>query len=274
MDRRAFLTTLGVGLAAPTTRLPAAALPTVGLHLGLPFADLAIDTGGVLTRVAGLGVHQVELPPHGGRPLDPVAVRGILDRAGLSAPSRHVRMPDLFSNWKLLLRECQLLGSRVVVCAEVPAEQRASIDGYVRVAGLLNATATIVESVGMQLAVHPHIDDFRPRQGTVPLEVLMARTDPGLVTLQLDLSVLARAGRDPIDEIARFGGRTASLHINNVAAADGGPADLEAGRLDLPAVLSAAVAAGIRQYFVDDERLTGAWEHAKANVAYLSQLDV
>ena len=263
-----------MGVAGAATGLPAAALPSVGLHLGQAFPSLPSDPAGLLTRVAELGVREVEIPPHGERLLDPMVVRSLLDRTGLSAPSRHVRMPDLFSNWKVLLRECQLLGSRVVVCAEVPAEQRASLDGYARVAGLLNAIANIVESVGMQLAVHPHADDFRPRQGAVPLEGLMARTDPRLVRLQLDLSVLARAGLDPISEIGRYSGRTASLHINNVAAADGGPADLEAGRLDLPAVLSAAMDAGIRQFFIDDERLTGAWDHAKANVAYLAALDV
>lgn len=225
--------------------------------------------------VAGLGYREVELSRADDATVDPRATRRLLDDLGLTAPSRHVAMSDVFSNWRLLLRECQVLGNRHIVCAEIPARERGTLDGYKRVADLLTPAGRITQAGGLQLVLRPHPDDFRPRGAIVPYDYVLNNTDPALVRLQLDLSDLVRARRDPVEELTRHPGRVASLHVNDVAAEPKEDlVELGGGRIDLPRVLARARQAGIGSYFVNDRRPGAPWEHAKGDFAYLSKLEL
>lgn len=271
--RRIFLTTALAVLGPGITRLAARRLMRIGLH------SPRLQGGGlaVLTRsfeaVAALGFTDVEFPTPGGLIPDALAVRRALDRLGLSAPSRHVRMGDLLSNWRVVLNDSRILGNQQVVCEEIPAPQRATLAGYRRVAELLDPAGTIAQWAGIQLVVHPHADDFKPRDRVVPFDDLMARTNPTLVKFQFDVAQMARAGRNPVAELARYPNRFVSLHINDIGATSQEPAAPGSGRTDFRALLAAADRAGIRHYFVDDERADPTWDLAKANFTSVSAID-
>jgi sugar phosphate isomerase/epimerase len=274
MERRRFLIALGTILAASGGRTAEAArLTRIGLHMGMLGEEARGDATTALQMVAGLGYREVEVWTPDGATLDVPRLRAALDRQGLTAPSRHVRMPDLFSNARRILAECRILGTRHVVCAEVPAEQRASLDGYARIAQLLNSAGKLTGSVGIQLSLHPHREDFTARNGMVPFDFLLRNTDPGLVKLQMDPVLMTLAGRNPVSELA--GGRYVTLHVNDLADAPGqAQVTLGDGRIDLPALLAAAASrAAVQHYFVDDERTGSPWERIKADFAYLSQLE-
>ncbi len=273
LGRRQFFATVGLGLLATTRVLPAQRPLRFGLHLSNLRLALEADLEGTLRTIAGLGYKEIELGTADGVRVDALATRRLLDEFGLTAPSRHVRMPDLFSNWRALLRECQVLGTRHVVSTEIPEPERATLAGYERVAALMNAAGKITRSAGMQLVLHHHPDDFRPRDQVVPYEYLLRSTDSELVKIQVDLSVMARAGRDPLEDFARYPGRFASAHVNDIAEApDQEPVSLGQGRIDLARILARGATAGLQYYFIDDERPDSPWEHAEANLAYLSQL--
>ena len=183
-------------------------------------------------------------------------------------------MPDLFTNARRILAECQLLGNRHVVCAEVPQEQRQSLDGYARVATLLNAAGKLTASVGIQLSVHPHRDDFAARNGVIPYEYLLRNTDAGLVKMQMDLVLMSQAGRNPVTELGQNPGRFPTIHVNDIERSPGEmPVTLGEGRIDLAGVIAAANRAGVQYYFIEDVRPGPPWDHIKADFAYLSRLE-
>jgi sugar phosphate isomerase/epimerase len=271
--RRNFLVALtGVFAARGVRTLSAARLTRIGLQMRTLGEEARGDATTALQMVAGLGYREVEVWTPDGATLDVPRLRAALDRQGLTAPSRHVRMPDLFSNARRILAECRILGTRHLVCAEVPAEQRASLDGYARIAQLLNSAGKLTGSVGIQLSLHPHREDFTARNGVVPFDFLLRNTDPGLVKLQMDPVLMTLAGRNPVSELA--GGRYVTLHVNDLADAPGqAQVTLGDGRIDLPALFAAASRAAVQHYFVDDERTGSPWERIKADFAYLSQLE-
>lgn len=275
MDRRTFVGLTAFGVLWPTRNgVRGERLARVGLHLASVRSASAADLGNALRMVASLGYREVELSRADDRAVDPRATRRLLDDLGLRAPSRDVAMPDVFSNWRLLLRECQVLGNRHVVCAEVPPRERATLDGYKRVADLLTPAGRITQAAGVQLVLRPHADDFRPRGAIVPYDYVLNNTDPALLKVQLDLSDLVRARRDPVEEIGRHPGRIASLHVNDIAdEREEDVVELGGGRIDLPRVLARARQAGIGSYFVNDRRPGAPWEYAKANFGYLSKLE-
>jgi sugar phosphate isomerase/epimerase len=203
-------------------------------------------------------------------PADLIAVRRLFDGLGLTAASRHVRMADVFSNWRRVLSDCQILGNRQLVCDEVPAAERATLDGYKKVADLLNAAGKITQWAGVQLVVRPHADDLRARAGVVPYDYLLSNTNPALVKFEPDLAVMATAKRDLIEDFARYRGRFVSLHLHETTP------DPRVGRaadpaVDLAKILAAAQNAGVQHYFVSDDRPDPAWERAKAMFASLTR---
>ena len=235
---------------------------------------IAANPGPGLLAAAALGYREIEVwAPEGTLP-DVTAIRAGLNQFGLTAPSRHVQMSDLFTNARRVLIECQVLGSRHIVCSEVPFEQRQSLDGYARVAELLNAAGRLTASVDIQLAVHPHRDDFIGRAGVIPYEFLLRNTDAGLVKMQLDAALLAQVNRDPVSELAQQPGRFPTVHVNDIEPPPGEmPVTLGTGRVDVPALLVAATRAGVQHYFVEDVRMGDPAALLKADFAYLSELE-
>ena len=259
--------------AAWSGTVSAARLTRIGLQMRT-LGDASGDLGADLQAVAAQGYREIEVWTPDGAVVDVPRLRAGLDRAGLSAPSRHVRMPDLFMNARRILGECQLLGCRHVVCAEVPQEQRQSLDGYARVAQLLNAAGKLTASAGIQLSVHPHRDDFTLRGGVMPYEYLLRNTDARLVTMQMDLALLSQAGRNPATELGQNPGRFPTIHVNDIERAPGQmPVTLGEGRIDLAGVIAAANRAGVQYYFIEDVRPGLPWDRIKADFAYLSRLE-
>ncbi len=275
MNRRLFLAFVGTGIAGlATRRLAAARLARVGLQLRSVGGRLGPDLTDVLQRIAAIGYREVEFWTPPGLNFDPVAVRRTMDLLSLSAPSRHVPMADVFSNWRNVLTTCRILGNRHVVCEEVPTAQRGTLSGYAKVAELLNSAGKITQWAGIQLVVHQHVGDLRAMNGVVPFEYLANRTDPVLVKFQMNLVAMSQAGRDPVADLARFPGRFVSLHLSDTGGSPTQPlVTLGDGVIDLPAILSAASRANLQYFFVSDERPDSPWEHAAANFTYASELE-
>ena len=252
----------------------ASRLSRIGLQMRSLGNAIVDDPAGTLRMVAAIGYQEVELTVPPGTTLDARAIRAALTQFRLSAPSRHVSMAELFSNARRILAECQLLGTRHLVCTDVPPEQRQSLEGYARVAQLLNAAGRLTRSVGVQLSLHPHREDFLVRRGAVPYELLLRTTDPALVKIQMDPGVMAQVNRDPVAELEQSRGRVSTLHVKDIEQPPAqGPVMLGEGRIDLPALIAAADRAGVEHYFIEDERQGPAWERVKADYAYLSTLE-
>lgn len=275
-DRREFLAGLWAVFAASAVagRLQAARLLRIGLQMRSLGPGVESNPGPGLQEAAALGYREIEIWAPEGTVPDVPAIRAALNQFGLTAPSRHVQMSDLFTNARRVLVECQLLGSRHVVCSEVPFAQRQSLDGYARVAELLNAAGRLTASVDIQLAVHPHRDDFIARAGVIPYEFLLRNTDPALVKMQLDAVLLTQVNRDPASELEQHPGRFPTVHVNDIQPPPAEmPVTLGAGRVDFPALLAAATRAGVQHYFVEDLRAGDAAAQLKADFAYLSELE-
>src|SRR6266550_2420571 len=139
-DRRTFLETMGgVALAAciPAARRTThhAHLDKIGLQLYTVRKAMQTDVEGTLTRVAATGYKEVEFAGYFGK--SPTDIKAMLDRLGLSAPAVHVGSlaPE---QWRASLDAANTIGHRYVVVPWIPAEERATLDGWKRVAERYN----------------------------------------------------------------------------------------------------------------------------------------
>jgi sugar phosphate isomerase/epimerase len=215
VSRRSFLAFFA---AAPLARPLWTALPTnksipVGLELYSVRNDLKKDLMGTVKSVAKLGYQCVEFyAPYYDWTLDYAKdVRKELDDLGVHCYSTHnhsqALMPDGIGK---AIELNQALGARYVVLAH-PGDVK-DVDGWKRVAGMLNTANETLANHGMHAGYHNHDLEWRPVDGQMPIELIAANTDKS-VMLQLDVGTCLEAGKDPVAWVEKNPGRIRSMHL-------------------------------------------------------------
>lgn len=280
-DRRTFLRSLGAAALGSSLPAGAAALRTEtrrrridrpGIQLYTLRRAMAEDFDGTLERVAEIGYREVEFAGYFDR--TPEQVRAALDRVGLVSPATHVPLQQVREDLDATLAATRTIGHRYVIVPSLPGELRTAA-GYAEVATQLNRAGETAARSGITIGYHNHDIDFATVDGKVPFDLLIERTDPVLVTFELDLYWISKAGFDPLEFIDEHPGRFATVHVKDMAdTAEREMVDPGQGTVDFPGVLARSERAGIRHWFVEHDRPADPWATARAGCAYLEQLGV
>jgi sugar phosphate isomerase/epimerase len=290
MLRRSFVRTVGVTLGTamtPGALLAAAPQPAaqsaaqrrrvgrVGIQLYTLRDAAKADLERTLADIAAIGYKDVELlGSMSNFGMAPGPLRAVLDRLGLRAPSTHVGV-GVFDDLDRQLDEARTLGHEYLTVASFPADRRRTLDDVRRFGDRFNEAGAIARRRDVWIGFHNHAEDFTPVEGQAPYDVLVARTDPSVVRLQLDTGNLAMAGRDPHAYMQRFGARYWSFHVKDVpkmrATAD---TELGKGILDFRRLLASIPRLGDKHLFVEQETYPGApIDSARRDYGYLAALE-
>jgi sugar phosphate isomerase/epimerase len=207
------------------------------------------DLDTVLERLAAVGYDGVELtwyPTHYPEDepfgtyfgLTAPEVRERVDEHGLEITATHLLLPQLRERFADAVAFQRAVGCDAIGIVEVP-EADFETEGEVRkAADELSALADRLDGEGMELFLHNHDHEFERTFGDrTGFDVLAAALDES-VALQIDLSHVARTGRDPFALLEALGDRVQSLHVSDVR--DGEDVLLGEGDLDLARALSFA----------------------------------
>jgi sugar phosphate isomerase/epimerase len=282
IDRRTFLATLGLttaSLACARAMNPPAAgtrrLRRVGLQLYSLRDDAKRDLERTLGDIKAAGYDDVELlGSFGNFGMPPARLRAVLDRDGLRAPSTHVSGTAL-DDLDRQLDDAQTLGHQYIVVASLPIRGTPTLDDYRHWSDRLNEAGRRARSRNVWIGFHNHANDFTPIDGVAPYDLLVERTDPSVVRLQLDTGNLAMAGRDPMDYLRRFGSRYWSFHIKDVPRL-GATEDTELGKgvLDFRRLLASIDDLDRKLVFVEQESYPGTpLESVRRDYTYISTLE-
>jgi sugar phosphate isomerase/epimerase len=276
--RREFLGTLGLGALGAATLActrsngqavtPPATMP-FGIQLYTLRSILERDFEGTLARVAEIGYREVEFAGYYNR--TPEQVRDILRRTGLKAPSAHIPVPATDADWQRALDAAKVIGHEWAVIPWLDPSQR---DNFGGLADRLNHLGAMTKSAGLRQAYHNHDFEFAANgtSGTY-LDLLLTRTDPQLVSFEMDVYWVTKAGADPLALMAKYPGRFPLLHLKDATAApERRMADVGSGTIDWTAVLKAARAQGLQHAFVERDDATDPLASARASYTYLSSL--
>ncbi len=282
MNRRLFINRLALAAAGGLTLYHSNAfalaadkrrLSSIGMQLYTVRRELEKDFEGTLAQVAALGYREVEFAGYFGH--KPVEVRSILKRLRLDAPAAHVQLSELRGDLRPLVDAAHTIGHKYLLVAWLPHEERRTLDNYRRLADLFQEAGARMQREGIQFAYHNHDFEFAPLEGKIPYDLLLERTDPSVVRLEMDLYWTVKGGARPVEYFERYPGRFHLLHVKDM---DSTPrrffADVGKGVIDFKSIFARSRAAGVRHYFVENDEPAGSpFESLRVSFDYLRRLE-
>jgi len=276
-SRRGFLAAGVTAIGAISGSVRRAAADPIGLPIGLQLYTVREQAGkdfeGTLKEVGAIGYQEVELYSFFDRKA--AEVRRALEGAGLKCVSAHYGVPALRADLAAQIDFAKELGLQFMICpfpgVADPARLKAggpsftqslTLDDWKWNADLFNRVGEQAKRAGLRFGYHNHHIEFREFGGVTAFDELLRRTDPELVTIELDCGWVKVAGLDPADFIASHASRVGLLHIKDVKAGPApstrfGPAvpfaEVGRGSIDWTRVFQAARKAGVRRYYVEQD---------------------
>ncbi len=277
ISRRGFLAGGAAAIGGISAIARRAAADPIGLPIGLQLYTVrgraAKDFEGTLKEVAAIGYQEVELYSFFDRKA--AEVRRALEGAGLECVSAHYGVPALREGLAAHIDDARELGLQFIICpfpgVADPARLKAggpsftdslTLDDWKWNADLFNKAGEQAKKAGLRFGYHNHHIEFREFGGVTAFDELLRRTDPDLVTIELDCGWVKVAGLEPADFIAKHASRVGLLHVKDVKAGPApsnrfGPAvpfaEVGRGSIDWRKVFEAARKAGVRRYYVEQD---------------------
>ncbi|MBV8894836.1 MAG: sugar phosphate isomerase/epimerase, partial [Acidobacteria bacterium] len=212
-SRRDFLQISAAALAGLRYHEPLGAGPArrpIGVQLYTVRQQAEKNLPEVLQQIHAIGYREIELYWNVYTHPAPELRRMLADH-GLTAPSGHFNYDGLASKLEYA-RELEL---QWVVCPMLPRAMWDSVDGFRRAADQFNRWGEQLRALGIRFAFHNHNYEFQKFGNTTGFDVLMASTDPNLVSLEMDCYWVTQAGHDPIEMLENVGQRVRMLHLKD-----------------------------------------------------------
>ncbi len=187
----------------------------IGLELYSVREALKQDPDGTVRAVAKLGYQCVEFygPYFEWTEAQAKSTRKLLDDLGIRCYSTHNDQKNFTAENIDRARDLNLtLGTKYVVMAY--SEPKGNLDGWKAIADQLNFAAERLGPAGLKPGYHNHQSEWKPVDGTRPMDVLAKNTKSSVI-LQLDVGTCLEAGADPVAWIHSHPGRIHSIHLKD-----------------------------------------------------------
>ncbi|HEX4809956.1 MAG TPA: sugar phosphate isomerase/epimerase [Bryobacteraceae bacterium] len=226
----------------------------IGLELYSVRDNLAKDPNATLSAVAKMGYQCVEFfaPYFKWSVQEAKERRALLDSLGMRCNSTHNdRSAFNGDGFAKAIELNQILGAHYIVLSS--AGNISDIDGWKRVADLLNEGNRQFALQGLHAGYHNHDLEWKPIDGQRPMDVLAQHTDPSIM-LQLDVGTCVAAGNDPVAWIQHNPGRIRSLHLKDWSSQDGYRVLFGEGTAPWAGIFKAAEnGGGVEYYLIEQE---------------------
>lgn len=235
--------------------------------------QLGDDFEGTMEKVAETGYAYIEAYAMGTNGkiygMEPEEYRKKIEDLGMKVVSAH---SSYFTAEEapLMIETAKKAGLDMVIVPYLSDDLRGDYDA---IAGNLNEVGAMFKEAGIEFGYHNHDFEFKPTSdGRIPLEILIEGTDPDNVSFQADLYWVVKAGHDPMELINKYPGRFNSFHVKD-ADSDLNQTTVGTGIIDFKTILENRDKAGIKYFFVEDERTDDPVANIKGAFDNLQKLD-
>jgi sugar phosphate isomerase/epimerase len=239
----------------------------VGIQMYTLRDAMTADALGSLKKLSDLGYKNLELANYsegkfyGFSPLD---LKKIVSDLGMNILSSHTQVEAAgitIDNAKKMADDHAELGVKYCVQPWVNEVDR-NIESYKKMVGDWNEVGKIMKGVGIQFGYHNHNFEFQSIDGIVPYyDIFMKEMDPDLITMEIDLFWVSKAGQDPVEMFKKYPGRFQLFHLKDMHTKQEPFFDVNkddvcsvgSGIIDFKTILASKDIAGMKHWFVEDD---------------------
>jgi sugar phosphate isomerase/epimerase len=268
-SRRTFLAQAGLvsaGMVLAPQLLSAKDKKGPGLQLYSLRDQLPKDVKGVIANIAKAGYAEVETfgysAKNGFWGLSAKEFSALLKANGLTTPSGHYGLDEFFGSGKMdtfnsYIEAALATGQTYIVVPSLNHDFIKTAADFKSIADKLNKAAEVCKKHGLKLGYHNHNFEWKETEGTTFYDTILAETDPNLVSMEMDIYWVVRAGHDPVSIFKKHPGRFAMVHVKDMDKTN--PelnTEIGSGSIDFKTILSNAKLAGIKHFIVEQENYT------------------
>ncbi|MFY4775362.1 sugar phosphate isomerase/epimerase family protein [Metabacillus sp. RGM 3146] len=226
------------------------------------------DFIGTLEKVAGLGFEGVEFAGFYG--MDPAVLKKELDRLGLRASGSHFPLRPLEENFEENLKAQKTLGSRYLIVA-YPLDRMEREEEYTELAEKLNKMGKRCREEGITLCYHNHDFELKLFGNRTGFDILLQETSQEYVKAEPDVYWITYAGKDPVEWIQSYKGRTPLIHLKDMTKDSARTfAPLGKGSIEFKPVIDLEEEAGVEWWVIEQDECDGSpLESIQASIEYL-----
>ena len=221
----------------------------IGIQLYTVRDHMVVDLKNTLQRLAAIGYKEVEFAGYFDH--SPEEIRTILSGEGLASPSTHIPLKFIQNSPNQLIDAALTIGHEYIVMPWIMPHQR-SLYKYKEYIELFNKFGEQCQRVGLKFAYHNHDFEFEVIEGIRPMDLLLEGTDTNLVSFELDLYWIIKAGEDPLRYIQKYPNRFPLWHIKDMAN-DGSMRDVGEGIIDFEEIFKLKRLSGLEHYYVEHD---------------------
>jgi len=233
----------------------------------------------VLDSIKALGIKEIEGP--GPKSLSPEAFKKMLDDRDLS-------MPSIGADYSMLLKDplsfvelAKKLGAHNIMVAWIPHGKTFTLEDAKKAAVDFNQMGKVLFENGITFCYHDHGYEFVPYNDGTLFDYIAQNTDLKYVSFEMDMMWTFHGGQDPAKLLFKYENRWKMVHLKDIRKGvendlTGGTdtkndVALGTGQLNIPEIMKAALAIGIRHFFIEDESPNHAAQ-IPVTIAYLRGL--
>lgn len=254
--------------------------PAIGIQLYMVKEDMAKDPAGTLSQLGKMGYTQIE--SFGGDKgifwgMNHRDFNKLANDNGLTLISSHYAGGA--AGFEKTAAQAAEIGMKYLIYPWKGPQK--TIDVFRRIADEFNGYGAICAKNGLRFGYHPHDYPYKPVDGQLPIDILLANTDPKLVDFEMDFYYTVTEGQDPENYIKHYSPRFRLCHMRDVlkhrlppGSTDESACDLGQGIINYPHLLSVCLANGMKYFLVEQSRFfqETPLQSAKFNIDYLKQL--
>lgn len=240
----------------------------VGLELYTIRDAMAEDVPGSLKKVSELGYRYLEPADYADGKFygySPSEFRKMAEDLGMKVVSSHSKVEAAgvtLDNAKEMADAHAELGVEYCIQPWVEEVDR-TVEKYKKMVSDWNEVGQIMKNVGIQFGYHNHNFEFANLDGVVPYyDIYLPEMDPDLITMEIDLYWVTKAGQDPVEMFNKYPGRFQLFHMKDMLNKNGIPfydvikddiCSVGEGVVDFKRILEAKKVAGMKYMFVEDD---------------------
>lgn len=268
----------------------------VALQLYTVRNELKADFLGTLCKVKEMGYEGVEFAGLNG--YEPAQIKKWCDSLGLKPISAHVPLAAMLEDIDKVIADYKTIGCEYITVPYVTVERRPGGELFMQMVEEIRSIGEKAKEAGLILLYHNHDFEFNKlADGQTGLDYLYANVPADLLQTQLDQCWVKYAGYEPVEYLEKYSGRAPVVHLKDFYVNGEQNEDpyaliglsekekraskgfefrpLGKGIQDIPAIITAAKAAGSKWFVVEQDQPSmdkTPLECAQMSIEYLKSL--